>query len=169
MSQGCSNVRFMASTSNPINPIPIYRLWGWRVPELTSVGSLRGTTQRFFFFSCPYELAVFEYSGLWQTVLQRTQNNKDLNTTRCSAVLLDGLSCSVSVLPQIVALLAEGRASCLLVSHQSLQTDPQRGSNPGCQRATLRRLSIALCSSADLEVVKNRMNDNWVKSSEQGS
>lgn len=55
-----------------------------------------------FFFSCPYELAVFEYSGLWQTVLQRTENNKDLNTTRCSAVLLDGLSSSVSVLPQIV-------------------------------------------------------------------
>lgn len=168
MSQGCSNVRFMASTSNPINPIPIYRLWGWRVPELTSVGSLRGTTQRFFFFPCPYELSVFEYSGLWQTVLQRTQNNKDLNTTRCSAVLLDGLSWA-SALPQIVALLAEGRAPCLLVCHQSLQTDSQRGSNPSCQRATLQSLSIVLCGSADLEAVKNRMNDNWVKSSEQGS
>lgn len=122
-----------------------------------------------FFFSCPYELAAFEYSGLWQTALQRTQNNKGLNATRCSAVLLDGLSCYVSALPHIVALLAEGRASCLLVCHQSLQTDSQRGSNPGCQRATLRRLSIALCSSADLEVVKSTMNDNWANSSEQGS
>lgn len=56
---------------------------------------------------CPYELYLLEQLGLWHHVW-RTQQNKDLTTTRCSTVLPDHPLCFVLDLPQIAVLPVEG-------------------------------------------------------------
>ena len=69
---------------------------------------------------CPYELYLLEQLGLWHHVW-RTQQNKDLTTTRCSTVLPDHPLCFVLDLPQIAVLPVEGGgAVCLSAKEPKL-------------------------------------------------
>lgn len=87
---------------------------------------------------CPYELYLLEQLGLWHHVW-RTQQNKDLTTTRCSTVLPDHPLCFVLDLPQIAVLPVEGGGDdCLFVSKG---TKASPCFNLGCQLMPWRRLT----------------------------